>query len=358
MSQHTNPYRKILDKNYRLPGQQGMFVGASGEINASNRHDLLMQINALVQAAMQGDVAFGPSVQERQEKALERRKFLLEAINDPTNTQMKVLGEAIAAEIQDTATRDGFCRRLMQFNEVGEGANIEVRLRQHDTVAYVATSTTEITPSIVRNRKITPPEFNVSAYILIDLKELASTPGDLLEEKYDEGLEMTMLQEDRLWRTMASAAAVVRNTLTYFPSFTPQVVSQIRTQVVSTGLPATSMLIAYDIWNDIIGNTDFSGFFDPVTKYELLQQGTLGTMLGMAVMTDTFRQQNLRCLTAGEVFVVGPPINHGVIQMRGSMLVEPVNKFGDGIAQRGWFMNEIMSMVLGNANSIAKGIRL
>jgi len=359
----NNPYRSIIAKTgepvtsaYKLPGQSSSMFNDKGEFNASNVSDLLGQIGRLIDAQSKGEIVKSNVVDPQ--VLSERRDILLEAFNDKSGKSMQLLGEALAVEILDTTSREGFSRRFLQYKEIGMGEVNMIRLRQHDVTAWMAVSATEVQPIIVRGRKLIPPEFNVEAYILIDLKELSATPGDLLEEKYEEGLEATMVSEDRRWKTLADNACTVRNTIQWFTSFTPQIFSRIRSQVSRWGIPVPTCLIAYDIWDDIIGNADFSSLFDPVTKYELIQEGTLGTILGVTVVTDAFRQENLRVLDLGEVFLVGAPINHGVIQVRGSMLVEPINKFADGKSQKGWFMNEIMSMVIGNSASVAKGQRI
>lgn len=359
----SNPYRSIVaktgvpvDEHFKLPGQSGNFMDKNTEINASSTGDLLQQIGKMMKANSTGVIVQKPV--ESAKLIAERREALLEAVNDQSGKSMQVLGQALAAEIVDTMSREGFARRLLQYREIGQGENNEVRLRQHDVVAWVAASTSEVNPVVVRSRRILPPEFNVEAYVLIDLKELSSSPGDLLEEKYEEGLESTMVAEDRLWKTMADNAASVRNTIQYFTTFTPQVFSRIRSQVARWGIPTPTCLISYDIWDDIIGNSDFSGLFDEVSKYELIQEGKLGNILGTNIVTDAFRQNELKVLGTGEVYIVGAPINHGVVTVRGSMLVEPINKFADGKSQKGWFMNEIISMVLGNSASVAKGQRI
>lgn len=359
----NNPYRSIVaktgqpvDDTFKLAGQSSPLMDKTGEINANSVKDLLNQIGRIINSYQDGTIVNKPQVDPEVVSA--RRNALLEAVNDKSGEAMQVLAQSVVAEIIDTTTREGFSRRLMQYREIGQGENNEVRLRHHDVTAWMAVSTTEVQPIIVRGRKVVPPEFNVEAFILIDLKELSTTPGDLLEEKYEEGLEATMVQEDRLWKNLADSAVTVRNTLQYFTTFTPQVFSRIRNQVARWGIPVPTCLVSYDIWDDIIGNNDFSGLFDPVTKYELIQEGNLGTILGVTMVTDAFRQQLLRVLDVGEVYLIGAPANHGVITIRGSMLIEPINKFADGKSQKGWFMNEIVSMVLGNSSSIAKGQRI
>lgn len=358
----SNPYRYLVartgdpvSEHTRLPGQQSPMMAKDGELNASSYKDLLNQMSKIIRANNQGE--FVRAAAQDPGLAKERREVLLEAINDKSGRAMMMLAQSVGAEIVDTMNREGFSRRLLQYREIGQGENGEVRLRQHDVTAYVAVSTSDVQPIIVTARRITPPEFNIEAYILIDLKELSSTPGDLLEEKYEEGLEATMVAEDRLWKRLADGASTIRNTIQYFSTFTPLIFSRIRRQVADWGIPTPTALISSDIWDDIIANNEFSGLFDPVTKWELIQEGQLGNILGCTMLTDAHRQDRLRVLTPGDVYVVGAPVNHGVVTVRGSMLIEPINKFAEGKSQKGWFMSEILSMLIGNSMSIGRGKR-
>jgi len=351
----SNPYRNVLKKgeSFKLPGQSGQFTDKNGEINASSNADLLVQIGK----AMQANSNPAPRMNEQVTAAVhtERRKILVEAMNDATGRSMAMLGEAVAAEIQETTNREGFVRRICQYNEIGQGETNEVILKEKNVVAFMATSPSQVTPVEIRQKRQYPPEFHINGYILVDTGELARSAGDLLGEKYEEGLEATMVKEDVLWRTMAIQAATVRNTLQNFATFTPSVFARLINQVARWGIPATSCLFASDLWQDVISNGDFAGVFDPVTKWELLQDGYLGSLYGVSMLTDTFRQPNLKVLDIGEVFVVGAPINHGVFTLRGSITAEPINKFATGEAKKGWFLDEICSMVLGNSKSVARG---
>lgn len=355
----SKPANPVIPGVTKIGGQSAPMFANNGEINASSRKDLMNQIKSLISAAESNQITMSANTNEQRiSESNERRQMLIEAIHSEDMKPLKILGEALAAEIIETTNREGLVRRIMQFNEIGAGEDNLVRIREKNVTAFIATSPSEVTPSVIRDRRVRPPEFEISAHPLVDLKELATTTSDLLEEKYEEALEAIMVQEDRLWKKLADEAAVVRNTIQYFSSFTPQVFSRIRTQIARWGIPTPICIIAADIWDDIIGNSDFSSAMDPVTKYELLQEGYIGQIYGMSMITDAFRQPNLRVIEPGDVYVVGAPINHGVFTVRGTMLVEPVNKFNSAKSQKGWFLNELVSMVLGNAASVAKGKKI
>jgi len=230
---NTNPYRKVIDHKIKgsvaLPGQSSPLFNKTGEINASSKSDLLAQIGAALTAQHSATTMATP--QELEARRQERRQVLVEAMNDTTGRSMQILGEALAAEIYETTNREGFSRRILQYREIGQGENNEVYLKDKDVIAFVATSPSTVMASEIRQRRLLPPEFHVNGYILIDTVELARTSSDLLEEKYEQGLEAIMVQEDRLWKIMADRAAIIRNTLQNFGTFTPSVFARIIEQV-------------------------------------------------------------------------------------------------------------------------------
>ncbi len=365
MSIKTNPYRGLITASKsvvpgvtKLPGQSSSFTDNNGTINASSIGDLMNQIGSALKAAENNQLSTKEERSTRIEAQTNRKEVLMEAFNDASNQSMKVLGEAIAAEIQETTNREGFVRKLMQYREIGQGENNEVKLKQKEVIGFVASSASQVTPIEIRQRMIRPPEVHVNTFILIDTGELAKSNDDILEEKYEEGLEGIMVGEDRLWKQMAVEASEVRNTLQTFSTFTPSVFARMTEQVSRWGIPVVQCMLSSTLWQDVVANGDFAGVLDPVTKWELLQDGTLGSLYGVTITTDSFRQSNLRVLDPGEIFIVGAPINHGVFTLRGTMLSEPVNRFPQGEAKKGWFMDEIISMVLGNSLSVCRGYKI
>lgn len=360
-----NPYKQLLTNKSaarvipgfsKLPGQGSPAINSAGYINASSKEDLIQQIGALMQASLQGTI--GNSREEKIEAATARKEALAELVADTSGEGWRMMGEALAAEIYETTNREGFARRLVQYREVGTGEVNMVTIKQKLVYGFMATSPSQVMASEIRQRRIMPPEFHVNGYILIDTKEIAVSTSDILEEKYEEGLEAVMVQEDRLWKKMADQAAGVRNDVQYFSNLSPSVFARMIWEINRWGIPVTTCLFAPDLWIDVISNSDFAGVFDPVTKWELLQEGFLGSMYGVSIMTDNFRQPVLKVLNQGDIYMVGDPTHHGVMTMRGSMTAEPINKFAEGEAKKGWFLDEIISMVLANSKSICAGRRI
>lgn len=359
MISKSNPYRNVFGKGTnevvpgetKLPAQDNPFTDKHGEINASSQADLLVQIGNALKASESAP----PQPRTTQEASTERAQALSEAMNDETGRSLQMLGQALGAEIYETTNRQGFARRVVQYQEVGQGETNLVTVKEKNVMGFMAVSPTEVMPSEIRERRILPPEFHLSGYILIDTIELANSSSDLLEEKYEEGLEQVMVKEDRLFKRMADSAVGIRNTVQNFSTFTPAVFARMLNQVSRWGIPTTTCLLSSNLWEDVIQNGDFNGVMDPVTKWEILQEGYLGRMYGVDMVTDNFRQKNLKVLDTGEVYITGAPINLGVLSVRGNMVTEPINRFPQGEAKKGWFLDQITSMVVANPMAISKG---
>jgi len=346
-----------LPENLRFRGQQGRAIASSGEINASDKKDLMSQIGRLIDSYRQGDIVREDGREAKRKVAAERRQILQQAVADTTGQDWNALGQAIVEDISETTSREGFARNLLGFKELEQGEVARVRFRMRDVVAFIAASVSEIAPTIVRNNFITLPEFYISGNIMVEERDIQQSTGDILDEKYQEGLEAIMVQEDRLWKRFADQASVINNTITYFTTFTPGNFSQIRTQVSRWGLPVAQCLMAYDLWDDIIGTTGFSEWFDPIHMHELILEGILGSMLGVQLRTDAFRLPEMKVLDPGDLYMVATPETHGVLQQRGDLSANPVNSYHKNKPERGWYIFEMVASSIINAKSVAAGKR-
>lgn len=362
-----NPYApKFLTKqgeplpgNLRFRGHGEPAIASSGSMNASNKKDLMSQIGQLITAYSRGDIqrSRAVAVAEKREIAKERKAALVQAIADTSGEAWRALGEVIAEDIYETTGREGFVRKLMAFKELEQGEVARVRFRTKDVTAFTAASASEITPIYVRNNFHYLPEFYIGDNILIEERDIHQSTGDILEEKYQEGLEAVMTQEDRLWKKMADQASTIGNTLTYFTTFTPMHFTQIKSQVTGWGIPGAYCIMAYDLWDDMIGTPGFSDWFDPIHQHELILEGELGSMLGLSLLTDAFRLPELKVLEQGEIYIVGAPETHGAIQQRGDLSSNPINTYNEGKPARGWYIFEMIAMMLVNTKSVAAGKR-
>ncbi len=359
VTRHGEP----LAENLRFRGQNSHAIAASGSLNASSKRDLISQIGNLIETHKNGDImrnsvlASRVSITERKEIARERKSALIQAIADTSGETMKALGEVMVEDIHETTGREGFIRKLLAFKELEQGEFARVRFRTKDVIAFTAATPTSITPVFVRNNFKDLPEFYVGSRILMEEREIHHSTGDILEEKYQEGLEAIMTQEDRIWKRMADEASVAVNTPTYFSTFTPMHFRLLKTEVSQWGIAPAYCILALNLWDDITATQGFSEWFDPIHQHEIVLEGELGTLMGVSLLTDGFRLPELQVLNPGEIYMVGSPETHGALQQRGDLSSNPIHTYDEGSPNRGWYIFEMIATAIVNAKSVAAGKR-
>lgn len=278
---------------------------------------------------------------------------------DTTGQLWSALGASLAQSISDQADREGFVRKLMVGNTLKQGEVQRVPMPAHDTMAVVATSSSNTGYQTIRQRVFTPDEFEIQANVRVENLDIQQVNGDLLDHAYNDGLQAIMVAEDRLWKKAADQTVGIVNNLELIAGeLTTKNLGRLRQAIAAWGLPTTHILLSNDYWADVIGSNDFATFFDPITKYDLVLNGQIGTLVGMEIITDAFRQPNQKVLAPGEIYVVSDPINHGAYSTRGGIQSTPTSGADAGNSTRGWFMVEPFSLVLANVRSVVKGKRV
>lgn len=329
--------------------------GANGEINASSTKELLQAIGHLVKQAST-ETVLTPGISKQ--AAAERHAQLVEAYHDMSGGKMQRLGEVFSDEIWETLGRQGFARKLFAVQDVAPGTDAKVKVRKKDVVAYQVTSDAAVQPQRIRQNYVYPPSYYVNCQILIEDKEIAQASTDLLDEKFQDGLEAVMRREDLISRALMVQAATSYNDLTLFPSFTPSVLTTMKTAVDRWGIPAATLTIAFDVWNDIISHSEFVAWFDQVSKHELVLEGRLGSLLGMEIITDGYRYHTLQVLNPGEVFITGAPVTLGTLCQIKALDSKAIDRYAFAEAVRGWYLQSIQAQVLVNSRAISRGTRV
>lgn len=338
-------------------GQGRALDERTGEFNAYNNKDLVSAISNLMQAAASGQIVQASAEMSAQEEKEARRAVLAAAINDAQ--KWEALGSGLAQKIHEQADREGFMRNVCQGQTLRQGEVPRVPMPEHATIAVVATSASSTGYQTIRQRVFTPDEFEIQANVRVENLDIEQVNGDLLEHAYNDGLQAIMVQEDRLWKQAADQTVGVINDLEYIAGeLTTKNLGRLRQAVARWNLPVSTAIISNDYWADIIGSNDFATFLDPITKYDLALNGTLGTLVGMKLVTDAFRQPNQKVLNAGEIYIVASPENHAAYSTRGGIRSTPTSGANQGNSTRGWFMTEPFSFVLANSRSVAKGKRV
>jgi hypothetical protein len=344
----------------RLGKGRGRALDAqTGEFNANDKSELVEAISGLMQACSSGAVVEQPAAMTDMDAMDARRELLAGAMADETGEKWAALGSGLARQINEQSNREGFLRRICQGQTLRQGEIPRVPMPSHDSLAVVATSASNTGYQSIRQKVFTPDEFEIQANVRVENLDIEQVNGDLLEHAYNDGLQAMMVAEDKLWKGAADQTVGVINDLEYIAGeLTTKNLGNLRQAVARWNLPVTAAIISNDYWADIIGSNDFATFLDPITKYDLALNGELGTLVGMQLITDAFRQPNQKVLDQGEIYVVASPENHAAYSTRGGIRSTPTTGANQGNSSRGWFMTEPFSFVLANSRSVAKGKRI
>lgn len=347
----------VIATELRLGKGESRAVGHNGELNANSAKDLVAQITRFMAAAETSSIITETEGQRREEKAKVHQQMLTAAFNSAD--AHKELGATLADELYIAANREGFMRRFLARQELSQGQRPYVKMRLKNGVATVAGAPTKTFSQIVRDNMYFPPEFYINARPFIEEREIQQSVGDVLEEKFVEAQEGVMVAEDRIWYRLATNTVGVSNEFTTIVgTMNPSALVALKTLVTRWNLSASSYLIATDIWGDIVGDAQFAAIIDPVSKHELLLTGQLGTILGMTVYTDAFRHPQHKVLNQGEMFIISDSVNHGIYTDRGGVSSTPIDGSIEQVPGKGWWMTELISMVIANSRSVAKARRI
>jgi len=350
-------------EDLRFGGKGGLALSQStGEVNAWDSKDLLANIGRMLQEASAGNIVQSTSgsesaLSESQVKE-QRRELLEEAVNDPTGEKWASLGASIVGSIEDRAERQGILRRICKGATIRQGDVARVELKTHQAEGIIAVGPTDYGYRLLRGRVFTPQEFELKSNIRVSKMDLDQINGDLLDRAQQDGLSAIMVAEDRLWKRSVDMAVGIANPINYVHGdLTPRLLSQLRTQVSSWPMPVSTAIMAADYWNDIVGNDQFTSALDPVSKYDLITTGRLGTLLGMELITDGFRAPEHRVLNDGELYVVADQDYHGIYTTRGGTQSTPTSGANQGNTDRGWLLSSTFSFTLANVRSVAKAVK-
>jgi len=339
----------------RTAMSQGAAFGANGELNASSKQELMQVVGQLLRQSSEQTTVLPAATPEQ---AQQRVAQLVEAYADKSGGKFQVLGEVISEEIWETLGREGFSRRLFAVQPVARGQTGRVKVRRKDVVAFQVTTDVKVQEQRIRQPWVYPPEYYLLCHILIEDKEIEQASTDLLDEKFQDGLEAILRREDLITRALMLRGATAFNDLVLFTTFTPSVLTTLRTQVNRWGTPAATMTIAFDIWDDIIADADFVRWWDQVHKHELILEGRLGSILGMEVITDGYRYPTLQVLQPGEIYVTASPVTLGSITQRKELDSRAIDTYNQGRPARGWFLEQIQGQVLVNGRAVSRGTRV
>lgn len=328
----------------------------TGELNAIDKKDLVARQRAFLQATAARKV-IGDNVFTATEHQATRRELLQAAFNDPQ--KQRVIGQRMAESLYITQNRQGFMRKYLTKLTVEQGSVPRFPVRMKDVTAVVSTSATKIETAITRDKWYTPPELSLVARPFVPQNELNQSSGDVLQEKYVEATESIMVAEDRLWYNQVKKTVGLSNPMSLITGqLTPALFAQVANNVTRWGLQAPHVLLASDLYIDIIGNSEFYNAMDPVARHELLLTGEIGTLYGCAITSDAYRHREHKVLQQGEFFVISDAMNHGAYSDRGGLQSYPTGIEIERIPGRGWVLHEEIAISVANDRSVAVARRV
>ena len=341
-------------------GSATPYFNAAGQLNATNQQDALQALATLATAISSGQLTMEStaSITDRHETAQEKSEMILAAYHGDDGAWYEV-GAAIGAKVTEAADREGFMRNLLVNGDVQQANIVRTRVVLKNVVAILASGPSEIYAALVRDNYLYPPEFYVQASVFVEEREIQQGSAEVLDDAYNKSLEAVMVEEDQTWKRMADSTVGLENSqVALSGGLTPATLASMRSDVSRWNIAPTSILMASNLWSDIIGNAaSWANLFDPVTQFEIIQTGRLGTLLGLDIRTDAYRHANLQVLEAGEFYIIGAPEMHGVYTDRGPVVADELTTAHQRTPGRGWLMHELISIVLHNPRSLVKGVR-
>lgn len=346
----------VAASEFRLPGQDSRVVAGNGEINASNKRDLLSQSLNLMQATARGDVVTDEQANRVQASAVNRQ--LIQAAFDDSKSH-RVLGERMADNIYMTANRKGYMRRFLNKIDLKQGDIPRFPVRRKNVQAMLVSGPSKVEAQIATDKWLTPPELQIVGRVFVPQNEINQSNTDVLDEKYVEGLEAVMVTEDRLWLNAARATIGVDNEQSIISgTLSPLSLMNTRQNVAQWGLKPVYCLMARDLFVDIVGDASFIQAIEPVARHELVMTGELAVLYGMTLISEAYRHPEHKTLDQGEFVIVSDPAFHGAYSDRGGVDSQPIDGTTERMIGRGWLFSESVSMVVANSRSCAFGLRL
>ncbi len=338
-------------------------VDSSGNYNAGSKKDLMEIVDGLVKLARAGEIVQDPGGFPMDDIASWNQEghLVQAALAEKAPTAagpFQVLGEVFTDSISETMGRMGFTNKILAQQDVAEGGTARVRIRQKDVTSWLMLSDGHTVESLIRQKYIYPKGYNIETLVMMGEDEIHEAGAQIIEEKYNDALEATMVRDDNITKFLLDQAAATSNDVIAFNAFTPNVLVTLRNQVWQWSLPVPHCLLAIDLWDDLFSNDEWSKWYSPIEKHELAVEGKLGRLADIELVTDGFRYDTLQVLQPGEVYFLSSPATLGVKANMIALNSSVVDQRMLGRAARGWFIFLRQATIIANSRGVSKGIRL
>lgn len=329
---------------------------AKNELNASSKSDALDKIKHLLDGMADGtyDVTRTASYAGEGVAPQESDAILREAFSDPSSEGFRQVGQGLLNPIKEVIDYEGLARKVFAPRTVKAG---EVVRYDKDVYVqgWVIAEDGQTPQSVVEGKYVYPPEFEVTSYPSLEIKDKYRAQYDILARIQDRARMSIEYQEDLALMNLLQAGANQVNTTTLFATLNLAALESIRYQIERHRLICDKFIIHRQEVSDLVNTV--SAQVDPVTQRELIMAGFIGTILNAQIIT-TAGTQTFEILQPGQVKAVTAPEYLGGMPIRVELFSEPVNEFMLGKPRQGWFWYELISQVLVNAAGVSVGQRI
>lgn len=349
---------------FKRPGSAEYMFNSKGEMNASGKSDVAAGQKEFLSALASGQVV--PSTEKQVPAEVKAQfnklnKVLCGALSTGNEKDIKTVVASMANLVYEYAQRDGFTRKFLKQIPVEQG---QFPMLSSDTKTILGytfdAGGTNVIPVTVRDKKFWLQEFQVIVKTFIDVIEYYQSNQNFYENKLAEMKEQAMVQEDKRWKALADATIGTVNgghDLQLFTSgLSASVIGTMRALLDDAKVPPQYLLIAANLIKDFYG--PLGQTIDLFHYYQVLETGMLGNIAGLTVITDATRVTTQKVLNAGEMYVIANPEYHGAYSDRAGLEVLEYNPAltENGKTGKGWTCFEILSMIVSNPRSVAKGL--
>jgi hypothetical protein len=327
-----------------------------GELNASDNGDALDKIRAILDGMADGTYDAGNVRQASQAGGYnldESEAILREAFSDPTSDGFRQVGQGLLNPIKEVIDYEGLARKVFAPRTVKQG---EVVRYDKDVYiqGWVIAEDGQTPQSVVEGKYIYPPEFEVTAYPSIEIKDKYRAQYDILARVQDRARMSIEYQEDLAMVSLLQAGGNQTNTTTTFATLNLAALEGMRYQIEQHRLICDKFIIHRQEVSDLVNTV--SGQVDPISQRELIMAGYIGSILNAMIIT-TAGTQTFEILDPGDAIAVTAPEYLGGMPVRVELFSEPVNEFMEGRPRQGWFWYELISQVLSNPAGVALGLK-
>ena len=366
------------DNKSNIPADLSKFLNENGEINAHSTDELAEIIKEMGETVsdVQSDIEADKAHKE------EMGTMFVSAIQDVDS--FVSLGETIADTVNMTVRRDGFTRRLLGHQSLVKGQFPRAKAVNKESTVAIDPHNVITTDLDELRGCIYPPEFYLTAQIPVDIEGLkkefeisGENPlifSDILDEIYNRALAITMVAEDNIWKAMVDSLkpeklGLMAKLLRFLRirkvesdkfnprleikgnNFKPEHLYNMLKVLAKWNLSPKHILVGSAVWNSITFSSEWSSLIDPVSKWDILKTGKMGTIFGTDILSDHFRHTNHKILDAGDVYCVSEPESHGQYTDRGGYKSHSIIPTSSD-SMRGWNFIVLLSMAVTDYHSV------